>query len=275
MADSPPEDRAEGGDSHGPSELPPPATDSTGTQSGESPPPKRSPTVAARRLLERVRYEESPDPFLTAIAEADDAGLDRVRTDRRAGLAFWLNVYNAAAQLLLERRPSLFESRLRFFRARAITVADVDLSLDDIEHGILRGGRSKYGLGYLPRLERTGLGRSYRLEADPRIHFALNCGAASCPAILSYEPDTVDETLDYATRSYLDETVEYDAERDRVRVPRLCLWFVGGFGGRSGVRDFLRAFEGIPPGSSPSLRVADYEWTKTPRKFGTYRDTQR
>ncbi|TYL36298.1 DUF547 domain-containing protein [Natronococcus pandeyae] len=270
MADSPTKDRTAERRCHGTSGGAPSPPESTKNQSDESPPAELSPTSAARCLLESVRYEESPDPFLDAIAEATDADLNRVRTDPRAGLAFWLNVYNAAAQLLLERRPALFESRVRFFRARAVTVATVELSLDDIEHGILRGGRSKYGLGYLPRIERTGLGASAELELDPRIHFALNCGAASCPAVLAYDPDTVDETLDYATRSYLEETVEYDAEHDRVRVPRLSLWFIGDFGGRSGIREFLREFEQIPPESSPSLRFSKYDWTKEARQFGKY-----
>lgn len=226
-----------------------------------------SPADLARELLERVRREEETEPFLRALAEADDATLSSIRTDRRAGLAFWLDVYNAAAQLLLERRPELFESRLRFFRASAVTIAGVELSLDDVEHGIVRGERSKYGLGYLPRLERTGLDASYRLDPDPRIHFALNCGAASCPAVLAYDPETVDETLDDATAAYLDRTVVYDAERDRVRVPRVCLWFLGDFGGPSGIRRLLREFEQVPPDSSPSLRFGEYDWTRTPRKF--------
>jgi hypothetical protein len=230
-------------------------------------PGERSPTDLARELLERVRREEETEALLRALAAADDPFLSPIRTDRRAGLAFWLDVYNAAAQLLLERRPALFESRLRFFRAPAVTVAGVELSLDDVEHGILRGGRSKYGLGYLPRLVRTGLDDSYRLEPDPRIHFALNCGAESCPAVLAYEPETVDEALDDATAAYLDRTVEYDAARNRVRAPRVCLWFLGDFGGPSGLRRLLYEFEQVPPESSPSLRFGAYDWTRAPRKF--------
>lgn len=226
-----------------------------------------SPSALARRLLERVRREQSTASCRRAIAELRVDDLDDFRSDRRAALAFWLNVYNAGTQLLLERRPELFASRWRFFRATAITVAGIDLSLDDIEHGILRGRRSKYGLGYLPRLARTGLGAEYRLDADPRIHFALNCGAASCPAVLAYDPETVDRTLDEATESYLDRTVTYDATRNRVELPRVCLWFVGDFGGPSGLRAFLRDRGLIPPGSSPSLRFESYDWTKVPRKF--------
>jgi hypothetical protein len=226
-----------------------------------------SPSAVARQLLERVRREQPTASHLQTVAELDEDELERVRTDRPAGLAFWLNVYNAAAQILLERRPELYESRWRFFRTTAITVAGVDLSLDDIEHGILRDRRSKYGLGYVPRLAGTGLDSEFRLNADPRIHFALNCGAASCPAILAYDPETIDRTLDEATESHLEQTVTHDPDQNRVRIPRVCLWSIGDFGGLSGLRAFLREYGQIPPESSPSLRFKSYDWTKVPRKF--------
>jgi hypothetical protein len=226
-----------------------------------------APPEVARQLLERVRREQPTEAHLRTLAAFDERELATLRTDRRIAMAFWLNVYNAATQLLLDRRPELFESRWRFFRATAITVAGIDLSLDDIEHGILRGDRSKYGLGYLPRLDRSRFDPGYRLDADPRIHFALNCGAASCPAVLAYEPGSVDRTLDWATESYLEQTVTYDADRDRVRLPRVCLWFVGDFGGPSGLRAFLRYHGQIPPGSNPSLRFRRYDWTRAPRRF--------
>jgi len=230
-----------------------------------------APTDLARGLLERVRRREPTERFRQSLADLDESSLSAVRTDRRTALAFWLNVYNAGAQLLLDRQPALFESRWRFFRSPAITVAGVEMSLDDIEHGIIRGRKSKYGLGYLPRLGRTGLSAAYRLDADPRIHFALNCGAASCPAVLAYAPGTVDDTLDDATATYLDGTVEYDPERDRVRLPRVCLWFIGDFGGRSGLRSFLRDFGQIPADATPSLRFHEYDWRKAPRKFADRR----
>ena len=223
--------------------------------------------AVARELLERVRRQEPPTGPLRTLAEASHGSRETVRSDRRHGLAFWLNVYNAAAQLLLEARPELFDSRWRFFRTPAITVAGSELSLDDIEHGLLRDRRSKYGLGYLPRLSTTGLPRAYRFEPDPRFHFALNCGAANCPAILAYEAETIGETLDDATRMYLDRTVEYDSDRNRLRLPRVCLWFIGDFGGRSGLRSFLRTFDQIPRDSSPSLRFQRYDWSEASRAF--------
>ena len=132
-----------------------------------------TPSAVARQLLERVRREQPTESREHALAALDEASLADLRTDRRSALAFWLNVYNATAQLLLERRPALYESRWRFFRTTAATVAGIDVSLDDIEHGIMRDKQSKYGLGYLPRLARCRFGPAYRLDVDPRIHFVV------------------------------------------------------------------------------------------------------
>ena len=235
-----------------------------GETDAEPPPP-----ACARRLLEALRAGESPDPYLSTLAGYDHERLRAVRTERTAGLAFWLNLYNAGTQLLLERRSELYDSRLRFFRffgAEALVVAGRGLSLDAIEQGILRGGRSKYGLGYAPRLPRR-FERRYRLACDPRIHFACNCGAASCPAIRSYERDRIDEQLDAASETYLDGTVEYDAEGGVARIPRVFLWYRGDFGGRRGIGAFLREYGAIPADANPRFRYQSWDWSKAGGKF--------
>jgi hypothetical protein len=228
-----------------------------------------SPTTVAADLLAATKVDDDPDPYLATLAEYGHEDLAPVRSDRERALAFWLNLYNAGTQLLLERRPGLYDSPLRFlrfFRAEAVTVAGTGLSLDAIEQGILRGGRSKYGLGYLPRLPRP-FERRYAVDCDQRIHFALNCGAESCPAIRAFEPDAVDDELDAATRLYLGETVEYDAEGGVASVPRVFLWYRGDFGGASGARAMLREYDAAPDDADPSLRYARWDWTKAPGKF--------
>ena len=230
-----------------------------------------SPTALARDLLIACKRRKPTERYRTALADLTDEDLRRVREDRRDGLAFWLNCYNAGTQVLLEERPGLYESPLRFvrfFTAPAVTVGGTPLPLDRIENGVLRDGRSKYGLGYLPKVYVTGFERRYRLEGcDPRIHFALNCGAESCPPIRAYEPDAIDEQLDLATRSYLDATVEYDPAAGTVHVPRVFLWFRGDFGGGSGIREFLRTYDAIPENAAPTVRHRSWDWTKAAGKF--------
>ncbi|NIS29619.1 MAG: DUF547 domain-containing protein, partial [Actinobacteria bacterium] len=66
-----------------------------------------------------------------------------------ARYAFWLNLYNAWVQRALREDPSRLERRWRFFRAKRVPVAGRKLSLDDLEHGLLRRSQLKLGLGYL------------------------------------------------------------------------------------------------------------------------------
>lgn len=226
-----------------------------------------NPSDIAGALLEAIRRDENVEAYERQLAHLDYPDLRAVRTDQATGLAFWLNCYNAGAQLVLDREPDVYDTRWRFFRRTAITIGGVSLSLDDIEHGIMRGSKSKYGFGYLPRLARTGMDRHYRLDLDPRIHFALNCGAASCPAIRRYTADTVDETLEIATRQYLSDTVTVRPTDDIVVVPRLCFWYLGDFGGRSGIRSFLKGHDILPAGAKPTIQFDDYDWTKAARNF--------
>jgi hypothetical protein len=106
-------------------------------------------------------------------------------------------------------------------------------------------------------------------ERDWRIHFALNCGAASCPPIAAYTAEGIDEELDLATESYLSQEVEYDRETGRVEVPRLMLWYRGDFGGKSGIYRILYEFDCIPEGATPKLGYREYDWDLELGRFRT------
>jgi Protein of unknown function, DUF547 len=138
-----------------------------------------------------------------------------------------------------------------------------------IEHGVLRGNRRP------PWRPRRLLRRSDpRLAAasarpDPRIHFALNCGARSCPPVRVYEPGALDEQLTEATRAYLaaETTVEPDARR--VILPRLMRLYRADFGDRDQQLRFLarhlpEVSELLDPRAGRlRIRYGRFDWTAT------------
>jgi hypothetical protein len=210
--------------------------------------------------LGAVRREQPTDEFHERLAGLSFTDLRRGLPDDAHRLAFWVNLYNAAVQETLGENPDRF-SRWRFFRQPFVVVANRELTPDDVEHGILRRSQAPWGLGYVPNPLPSGFERGLRVdEVDPRIHFALNCGAASCPAIEAYTADGIDEQLDLATDAYLSSEVEYDAEADVATVPRLCRWYRGDFGGPAGVRAMLREHGIVPPDADPDLRYDEYDW---------------
>ena len=223
---------------------------------------------ASRRFLRAVRAGEERDAereaardALAGLAESD---LDALTPDER--LAFWLNAYNAATGDALLSDPTRLANRRQFFSTPRLTVAGEALSLDAVEHGILRGSQWKYGLGYVPNPFPSAFVRRHRV-ADPdfRVHFALNCGAASCPAVAAYDAETVDADLDAAAEGYLrSETVVEDGT---AHVSRLFLWYRGDFGGRRGIRRILREYGVVDPDAVSRIRYRDYDWSPAPDAF--------
>jgi hypothetical protein len=235
----------------------------------------RPPAELARSYLDAARHDDAPGASEAALAALEGSRLAALDDDART--AFWTNVYNAAVAVRLHENPSRLDglARLRFFRSPVVTVAGHDLSPNDIEHGILRGSALAVGLGYLSRPFPDAFERRHRVrEPDPRVHFALHCGAASCPAVAAYDADGVDDQLALATRVYLDETVRYDRRSDTVTVPRLFLWYRGDFGGLAGIWALLGEYDALPPGASAGsrLRYDDYDWSPDLEPF---RDTDR
>lgn len=217
--------------------------------------------LSAEFLL-AVRRGEPRADIIDSLATLDESALSVALDSDDARLAFWINLYNAVTQHILETEPKRYESRREFFSAPLVTVAGTELSLDDIEHGIVRRGYSKFALGYLRWPFRDGFCQRQEPDArDPRIHFALNCGAESCPAIAAYTADRVDEQLDWATEGYLDRTVEYDPEAGRALVPRVMLWFRGDFGRKRDILNFLERYGQLPPGANPRLSYLDWDWS--------------
>jgi hypothetical protein len=218
------------------------------------------PVALSHQLLRAVRTGEDTRELEAALADLDAERLAAATAPDGATIAFWTNVYNAVTQLALQRNPDQYDKRT-FFRKEVVHVAGRQLSLDDVENGILRRGYFKYGLGYIPNPFQRGFKRRMRVgERDWRIHFALNCGAKSCPPIAAYSREGIDEELTIATESYLSQEVTYDAAADEVTVPRLMLWFRGDFGGKSGIYEILREYDCIPDAARPSLSYAEYDW---------------
>jgi hypothetical protein len=231
---------------------------------------RSDPVARSETLLRAARTgeTESTTEIWREFARLGSTDLATALSDDDARTAFWLNVYNAAVQDELREDPSRYDSRIRFFTGDRITVAGHDLSLNDIEHGLLRRSKSALGLGYVPRLLPSEFERTHRVEElDARIHFALNCGAASCPPIAAYSAAELDEELTLASRSYLETEVDYDLDAGVVRVPQLLLWYRGDFGGRSGIRDYLRTYGRLPEGASPKIRYKSYDWSLSLENF--------
>lgn len=230
---------------------------------------KRQVTLAnlSMLLIEQIRDDESTDNITECIANISPEKLKSELTTESERKAFWLNIYNAYVQIILQEEPELFKDRnswfgYNFFSTPQVTIAGYRMSFDDMEHGIMRRSTHKLSLGYMRNWFIDDAEKELMWdEIDPRIHFALNCGAASCPYIAAYDPQRVDEQLDITTKNYLSRTTEYNESGNTVRVTKLMSWFRGDFGGKDRVVSFLKEYDIIPEEADPSIKFKEYDWT--------------
>jgi hypothetical protein len=147
--------------------------------------------------------------YLAALGRADPGA----PAPRGAVLAFWINAYNAltlAAVLHLYPTASIRDHAGRAFGFNVWTdvklhVGGRALSLDDIEHGVLR------------------------LMGEPRIHFALVCASNGCPALrpAAYTPGEVDSELDAGARAFFErpDSLRVDPAARTVALSELFKWY--------------------------------------------------
>jgi hypothetical protein len=164
---------------------------------------------------------------------------------REEQLAFWINLYNAPvmdAVIALGIQRSVREGKfglLNFFRRAAYNVGGHRTSLDEIEHGILRGNR---GNPMIPGREFAS--QDPRLgwviwPSEPRIHFALNCASKSCPPIQVYTADKLESQLELAAYNFVNGTTEIRPASQILMLSSIFKWFEDDFGGRVEVLAFL------------------------------------
>ena len=251
-----------------------PYTTQADTAASDAPPPNTvrevldapveelTPVALSQALL---AYQKRDQPvadlverYKTLDAKTLGAALD---TDAKRK-AFWINTYNGFIQHVLAEQPELYDNRGEFFKAKQLAIAGQMLSFDDIEHGIIRHGRAKLSAGYLPDILDSDFEEMMATSAvDPRIHFAVNCGAKDCPQVHLLDDETLDAQLDALTKSFLEKTTTYDEAVNTVKVTPLMNWFRGDFGGKNSTNRFLRAYEIIPAGAKPKISYGDYDWS--------------
>ncbi len=214
-------------------------------------------------LLLSVRYEEPYEPFERQLQEVSLDELTQSLTTENSKKAFWLNIYNAYIQIKAKQNPALLAGkRNHFFGKKWITIAGIRLSFDDIEHGILRHSQWKLGKGYITCWFPSKIEKKLRLDTvDYRIHFALNCGAKSCPPIAYYHSDKIHQQLDEATIGFLKSTSIIDTTEKKITVSKLFSWFSGDFGGEKGVYKIMLSKGIIPHETTFKILYADYDWT--------------
>jgi hypothetical protein len=225
----------------------------------------------SKTFLNQMRNDQDAEDIVQQYAKMDFDQLVTELDERTEKLAFWINTYNGFVQYLLTNDPTLFDDRGSFFMDKRVTIAGIEMSFDDIEHGIIRDSRVKLGLGFLKKWFPPMFERKLRIHPrDGRIHFALNCGAKSCPPVAIYDERYIYEQLDEIAADYLKKITT--VENNAIMTTPLFSWFRGDFGGKSGIKTTLKNYGIIESTKGLTISFKNYDWTLS---TGNYTDFQK
>jgi hypothetical protein len=161
------------------------------------------------------------------------AGLVALRISdysRREQFAYWINLYNAVTvAVVLDHYPVATIREIDVspggfskgpWRRKMLRVEGEALSLDDIEHRILRP-----------------------IWQDPRIHFAVNCASLGCPNLVSaFTAENMEDMLDEATRGYVNHPRGAQVAGGKLYLSTLFKWYGADFGDEAAIVKFVRRY---------------------------------
>jgi hypothetical protein len=142
--------------------------------------------------------------------------------NRNQKLAFLINAYNAyTMQSIIQAYPVRSIRRIpNVWDQQTHVIAGVQMSLDQLEHGIMRGQRDQ--LQGIPGWMRDSFN-------EPRIHMALNCASKGCPPFPpgAFKPYVLDRQLHIQSQQFVNssEHVQLDPRSGVVRISELLKWF--------------------------------------------------
>ncbi len=150
-------------------------------------------------------------------------------------VAFWINAYNARVIDVIAHKPYLAKVSDDFeLFNKPYKVAGEMLSLNDIEHRILRGTKN-------PDNKKGPISGLTLPKQDVRIHFALVRGTVDSPRLrnFAYTAENVNDTLDedaarFANNSRYIEIIDY-----HLKLSSMLKWYAKDFASVGGVATYL------------------------------------
>ncbi|PIK52649.1 hypothetical protein BSL78_10465 [Apostichopus japonicus] len=173
------------------------------------------------------------EKYVKATAELTRVAVEDSSEEEK--LAFFINIYNA---LVIHGNvrvgaPRTLWQRYKFFNYTSYIIGGHRYSLQDIENGILRSNRKAVGALSLPFKKNDPRLKVALAKNEPLIHFALVCGAKSCPPIKTYSAEGVHDQLKVAAEAFLEseDGCHVEAEKSEVHLSRIFKWYQEDFGG--------------------------------------------
>lgn len=167
--------------------------------------------------VNRVAYAEAAqvNPQMLRAYLASLEAIDPATLAKDEQMAFWINLYNAATVDLILQKPTVKSIRdlgaltLGPWDKKVITIKGSRLSLNHIEHGILRP-----------------------IWKDVRIHYAVNCASIGCPNLAprAYTAEQLEAMLEQAAVDFINHPRAFARTDGKLRASSIYNWYGSDWG---------------------------------------------
>jgi len=238
-------------------------------------------------LIDFVALEADEEYSAFVISMCELQRLDMAAMEHDLRLAFVINLYNIAINQAFAQvgTPRTNWQRLGFFDTVKVDVGGLLFSFNDLENGVLRG--NQVPPAHLSKPFKSSDPRAAtvipRAPIEPRIHFALNCGARSCPPIKNFTAEAVQEELRINSQAFLEEgggNLAVDLEKKTLWLTKIISWYRSDFGKKNKdvaatLLQWLRGadkekLEALLAGGKFKIRHYTYDWSNVAKTSKTY-----
>jgi ribosomal protein S18 len=222
--------------------------------------PKATANVPQKPALSHAVFNDLLKKYVTSTGKVDYKGLknDKAKLqeyltileanppqsswDKNKQLAFWINVYNAnTIKLIVDNYPteSINKVAAKPWDKPIAKIGDKTYTLNQIENEIIR-----------PTFK------------EPRIHFAVNCAAKSCPRLLNeaFAPEKLESQLEKMAKAFVNNKEANTLEEKKVELSNIFNWYKADFDASGGVIAFINKYSDIKIKDNAKISYKDYNW---------------
>ncbi|MFV8364627.1 DUF547 domain-containing protein [Flavobacterium sp. ZT3P35] len=156
--------------------------------------------------------------------------------------AFWINVYNAFYLIICNE----LNQNNKIFDLKRIKIAGSVLSLNDIEHGILRKGKFKIGFGHIANPFYSDFIKNLAVsKVDNRICFALRHTNLTAENIEYFDCDLIEEQLTIISKDFIRKETEFDTELKTSKNAAFLVSYLKNLRGKDSVKKLVKTTSGV------------------------------
>jgi len=165
---------------------------------------------------------------------------DQSTWSKNEKLAYWINLYNAVTvRLIIQNYPTTSITTInngKPWDKKVVTISGKSYTLNQIENDIIR-----------PRFN------------EPRIHFAVNCAAISCPKIMNsaFTAHKLDYQLTKQAKAFINGS-KNSISKNSIEISKIFEWYAVDFG--TSIIDYLNTYATTEINSTATITYKEYNW---------------